>query len=284
MRSPPKRWQADVNSGGDTWERIAAALERLAPAPHPPTDWRSAPAYVWEGTRARAVATLDALPLAQLHGIEAQKVALRNNCARLASGAAAHDVLLWGARGMGKSALVRAAVADVQAENAGALALVQLAPGSLSTFPALIDALAQQPRAFLLFIDDLGFGADGRAEMLALRSLLDGGVAPRAAHICVAVTANRRAIIEREDTSGAMHERDERDDALALADRFGLTLGFHPADKDTYLAILRGYTAPLGLSFDAEEAMTFAIQRGNRSGRTARQFATELAGRAGLRL
>ena len=273
-----------MNSGGDTWERIAAALERLAPAPHPPTDWQSAPAYVWEGTRARAVATLDALPLAQLHGIEAQKVALRNNCARLASGAAAHDVLLWGARGMGKSALVRAAVADVQAENAGALALVQLAPSSLSTFPALIDELAQQPRAFLLFIDDLGFGSDGRAEMLALRSLLDGGVAPRAAHICIAVTANRRAIVEREDTSGAMHERDERDDALALADRFGLTLGFHPADKDTYLAILRGYTAPLGLNFNTEEAMTFAIQRGNRSGRTARQFATELAGRAGLRL
>lgn len=273
-----------MNSAGDTWDRIAAALERLAPAPAPPTDWTTAPAYVWEDGRARAVPVLDALPLAQLHGIDAQKVALRNNCARLASGAAAHDVLLWGARGMGKSALVRAAVADVQTEMPGALALVQLAPGSLSTFPALIDELAQQPRAFLLFIDDLGFGADGRAEMLALRSLLDGGVAPRAAHIRIAVTANRRAIVEREDTSAAIHERDERDDALALADRFGLTLGFHPADKDTYLAILRGYTAPIGLSFDDAEALAFAIQRGNRSGRTALQFATELAGRAGISL
>jgi predicted AAA+ superfamily ATPase len=184
---------------------------------------------------------------------------------------------------MGKSALVRACVADIQKDTNG-LALVQLAPGTLPTFPALIAELAAQPRAFLLFIDDLGFGADGREEMLALRSLLDGGVAPRPAHIRVVVTANRRAIIEREDTSGSLHERDERDDALALADRFGLTLGFHPADKDTYLAILAGYLAPHGLGFDAEEAMAYAIQRGNRSGRTALQFATELAGRAGIRL
>jgi predicted AAA+ superfamily ATPase len=265
-------------------ERIAAALERLAPAPPPPTDWLSHPAYVWEGERARAVPVLDALPLDALHGITAQKVALRNNCARLASGAAAHDALLWGARGMGKSALVRAAVAAVQAEQPGALALVQLAPGTLPSVPTLMAELAAQPRAFLLFIDDLGFGADGRAEMLSLRSLLDGGVAPRPPHIRLAVTANRRAIVEREDTSAAIHERDERDDALALADRFGLTLGFHPADKDTYLAILAGYLAPLGLGFDAEEAMAFAIQRGNRSGRTALQFATEIAGRAGKRL
>lgn len=268
----------------DELARIAAALERLAPAPVPPTDWLAHPAYVWEGERARAVPVIDALPLEALHGIDAQKTALLGNCTRLASGAAAHDALLWGARGMGKSALVRAAVAAVQADKPGALALVQLAPGTLPSFPALIAQLASQPRAFLLFIDDLGFGADGRAEMLALRSLLDGGVAPRPAHIRLAVTANRRAIVEREDTSAALHERDERDDALALADRFGLTLGFHPADKDTYLAILSGYTVSLGLTFDSEEAMAFAIQRGNRSGRTALQFATELAGRAAKRL
>lgn len=264
-------------------DRIAAALERLAPPPPPPTDWLGAPAYVWEGGSARPVPVLDALPLDALHGIDAQKVALRNNCARLASGAAAHDVLLWGARGMGKSALVRASVADVQRETEG-LALVQLAPGTLPTFPALIAELTGQNRAFLLFIDDLGFGADGRAEMLALRSLLDGGVAPRPAHVRLVVTANRRAIVEREDTSAAIHERDERDDALALADRFGLTLGFHPADKNTYLAIVTGLVAPLGLAFADEEAMAFAIQRGNRSGRTALQFATEIAGRAGKRL
>lgn len=269
---------------GEALERIAAALERLAPPPPPPTDWLAAPAYVWEGERARAVEVLDALPLSALHGIAAQKRALRDNLARLAGGAATHDTLLWGARGMGKSALVRACVADVQKETPGALALVQLAAGTLPSFPALIAELAEQERAFLLFIDDLGFGADRRAEMLALRSLLDGGIAPRPPHIRLAVTANRRAIIMREDTSAALHERDERDDALALADRFGLSLGFHPADRETYLAILQGYAAPLGLAFDPEEALAFAIQRGNRSGRTALQFATELAGRAGLRL
>lgn len=270
-------------TGGEALDRIAAALERIAPAPLAPADWRAAPAYVWEGTRARAVPVLDALPLQALRGIDPQKAALRANCARLASGAAAHDALLWGARGMGKSALVRACVADVQRETDG-LALVQLAPGTLPTVPSLIAELAQQSRAALLFIDDLGFGADGRAEMLALRSLLDGGIAPRPAHIRILVTANRRTITEREDTSAAIHERDERDDALALADRFGLTLGFHPADKDTYLAIVSGYLAPLGLTFVPEEAMAFAIQRGNRSGRTALQFATEIAGRAGVKL
>lgn len=270
--------------GGEVWERIAAALERLAPPSPPPTDWLAHPAYVWEGESARGVPVLDALPLDRLHGIDAQKQALRDLCGRMAQGAAAHDVLLWGARGMGKSALVRAAVADVQRGNPQALALVQLAPGTLPRFPALIAELAGQRRAFLLFIDDLGFGADGRAEMLSLRSLLDGGVAPRPSHIRLAVTANRRAIVERRDESEALHARDERDDALALADRFGLTLGFHPADRETYLAILESYTAPLGLAFDAEEALAFAIQRGNRSGRTALQFATELAGRAGLRL
>ena len=275
-----------MSEGGEgaALERIAAALERLAPPTPAPTDWRAAPAYVWEGERARSVPALDALPLDALHGIDAQKRALRDNCARLAAGAAAHDALLWGARGMGKSALVRAAVADVQAGTPGALALVQLGPGTLPTFPALIAALAEVPRAFLLFIDDLGFGAEARAEMLALRSLLDGGIAPRPAHIRLVVTANRRTITEREDTSGAVHERDERDDALALADRFGLTLGFHPADKDTYLAMIAGRLTPLGLGFMPEEAMAFAIQRGNRSGRTALQFATEIAGRAGVRL
>lgn len=272
-----------MSAGGEPLERIAAALERLAPPPAPPTDWLACPAYVWEGDRARPVPVLDALPLAALHGIDAQKAAIRENCARLASGAAAHDMLLWGARGMGKSALVRAAVADVQA-GGGGLALVQLAPGSLATFPALIAQLAPQSRAFVLFIDDLGFDPDARAEMLALRSLLDGGVAPRPAHIRLAVTANRRAIVVREETAGALHERDERDDALALADRFGLTLGFHPADRETYLAILASYVSPLGLAFDAEEAMAFAIRRGNRSGRTALQFAAELAGRAGMGL
>ena len=267
------------------WERIAAALERLSPPPPEPADWCAAPAYWWDGERASAVPALAALPLAGLIGIEAQREAVRANLARLAAGAAAQDMLLWGARGMGKSALVRSALADVAREHPGAIALVQVAGGALASFPRLIGELARVERAFLLFIDDLGFGADAKAENLALRSLLDGGVIPRPAHIRVAVTSNRRGIVSRSaDEGAALHERDERDDALALADRFGLTLAFHPADRATYLAIIASYLAAHGLTFNEEEAMAFAIQRGNRSGRTALQFATEIAGRAGRAL
>lgn len=270
---------------GAVWERIAAALERLAPPAPEPADWLAAPAYWWDGERASAISALATMPLAGLIGVAPQKAAVRANLVRLAEGAAAQDMLLWGARGMGKSALVRAAVADVAVAHSGRIALVQVAGGALASFPRLIGELAQVNRAFVLFIDDLGFGADAKAENLALRSLLDGGVIPRPAHIRVAVTSNRRGIVSRSaDEAAALHERDERDDALALADRFGLTLAFHPADRETYLAIIASYLAPLGLAFNEEEAMAFAIQRGNRSGRTVLQFATEIAGRAGRAL
>ncbi|WP_298306434.1 DUF815 domain-containing protein [uncultured Erythrobacter sp.] len=265
-------------------ERIAAALERLAPEPKSPTDWAGHPAYLWLGEEPRALGALDALPLTQLRRIDTQKTTLYENLKRLAEGAAAHDMLLWGARGMGKSALVRSAVRDLQ--NAGAhIALVQVTPPGFASIPQLIEALMPQPRAFLLFIDDLGFDEGDLQGNLALRSLLDGGALGRPAHIKVVVTSNRRAIVQREaDSPTALHERDERDNALALADRFGLTLAFHPCDQATYLEIVRAYTDPLGLEIDETEAQSWAIARGNRSGRTAYQFACEVAGRAGLAL
>ncbi|MEM6857102.1 MAG: DUF815 domain-containing protein [Pseudomonadota bacterium] len=269
----------------DVLERIAAALERLAPPVSPPQDWLSAPAYVWSGAGVREIASLDALPLETLRGVDEQKAALHQNLSRLANGAASHDVLLWGARGMGKSALVRAVAAQVQCEEPGQLALIQITSEALPAVPQLLTELGSQPRSFLLFLDDIGFGADDHAQVLTLRSLLDGGVTPRPPRVRIAVTTNRRAILARDAGEGAaLHERDARDDALALADRFGLTLGFHPCDRATYLDIVRGYTGPLGLDIDEEEALAWAIERGNRSGRTAYQFATELAGREGLTL
>lgn len=264
-------------------ERLALALERIIPADTQPQDWLSAPAYVWDGARARAVAALDALPLESLRGIDEQKAAVAANIERLAMGAAAHDTLLWGARGMGKSALVRAAVAAVQRKEPGAIALVQVSGTALNSATDLLAQLGAVDRAFVLFIDDLGFSADQKSEMLSIRSLLDGGVMPRPAKVRVVVTSNRRAIVERDaNETEALHERDARDDALALADRFGLTLGFHPCDRATYLEIVRAYTDPLALVVDEEEATAFAIARGNRSGRVAFQYATELAGRAGV--
>ncbi|MEO1221904.1 MAG: DUF815 domain-containing protein [Pseudomonadota bacterium] len=275
----------------ETLERIAAALERIAPpverlAPPlaSPTNWLNGAAYLWSGDEVQAFQNLDALPLEKLRGVEAQKQAVCENVQRLASGAASHDMLLWGARGMGKSALIRSAVKAVQ-DQGGALALVQISSGSLSGLHRLIETLGRQSRAALVFIDDLGFGEGDLQSNLALRSLLDGGVLSRPANIRLAVTSNRRAIVHREAaTPGELHERDERDNALALADRFGLTLAFHPCDQATYIEIVRAYVEPLGLKIDETEANSWAIARGNRSGRTAYQFACELAGRAGLSL
>lgn len=266
-------------------DRIANALERMSPPPAPRCDWMASPAYIWDGNSALAIAAIETVPLDKLRGIAEQKSKLLDNLDRLASGAAAHDMLLWGARGMGKSALVRAAAADIENRLPGALALVQLAPGTLASFPALIAHLREQKRAFVLFIDDLGFGADALHDNLALRSLLDGGVVARPSNVRLAVTSNRRGIVERAaDEANALHQRDERDNALALADRFGLSLGFHPCDRVTYIEIVRAYADPAGLAMDEEEALAWAIARGNRSGRSAYQFVCELAGRAGAKL
>ncbi len=273
-----------MSENREALERIAAALERLAPEPAPPVDWLSHPAYLWSDKGAHSLEELDALPLDQLRGIDAQKHAVQSNLERLSAGAAAHDMLLWGARGMGKSALIRAATRDLQ-QSGKELALVQVSGQGLAAIAQLIEELASAPRAFVLFIDDLGFDEGDSQSNLALRSLLDGGALGRPANIRVAVTSNRRAIVQREAGSPAdLHERDERDNALALADRFGLTLAFHPCDSATYLEIVRSYTDPLGLEIDEKEANAWAIARGNRSGRTAYQFACEVTGAAGLAL
>ncbi|UAB78485.1 DUF815 domain-containing protein [Erythrobacter sp. SCSIO 43205] len=269
---------------GEVLVRIAAALERLAPEPAPPVNWLDHPAYVWSDEGAHALEELDALPVERLCGIDAQKQAVHRNLERLSSGAASHDMLLWGARGMGKSALIRACTGNLQ-QNGGEIALVQVNASGFARISQLIEALAKRPRAFVLFIDDLGFDEGDLQGNLALRSLLDGGALGRPANIRVAVTSNRRAIVQSAAVRPSdLHERDERDNALALADRFGLTLAFHPCDQATYLEIVRSYIEPLGLEIVAEEANAFAIARGNRSGRTAYQYACEVAGAAGLAL
>lgn len=271
---------------GDPLARIAAALERLAGALPAMPDWTSAPAYVWERNGARAVGHLAAPPLALLKGVDAQKTLVTANVARLAAGHAAHDMLLWGARGMGKSALLRASVIAAQEQDPAALALVQVAPDAFAALPRLFSALGAQQRRFLVFIDDLGF-ADGDSEgPRVLRSWLEGGVDARPANVRLAVTANRRAIVPRHaaEQDDPINPRDAVDDKLALADRFGLSIGFHACSQDDYLAIVGGYCASLGLEWDQGEALEWAKRRGARSGRVAWQFVTELAGRAGQSL
>jgi predicted AAA+ superfamily ATPase len=265
--------------------RIAAALERLAPAPAAAVDWLAAPAYVWDRAGARAVPVLAAPALALLRGIDAQKQVVVANIARHAAGHAAHDMLLWGSRGMGKSALLRSGIAAAQAE-VGPIALVQVAPDALEGLTGLFGILAAQDRPFLVYIDDLGFEEGDSTGPRQLRSWLEGGVEARPGNVRLAVTANRRAIVSRHmsEQDDPINQRDVVDDRLALADRFGLSVGFHACSQDDYLAIIAGYAETYGLAFDEGDALEWSKRRGARSGRVAWQYVNELAGRAGRTL
>ena len=268
---------------GDVLARIADALERLAPPRAPAADWLGAPAYVWDGVQARGVERIAAPALGLLRGIDAQKKTVVANVGRLAAGHAAHDMLLWGSRGMGKSALLRSSVAAAQAVRPGSLALVQVAPDALSSLAGLFTTLARKERRFLVFIDDLGFEEADGAGPRALRSWLEGGVEARPGNVRLAVTSNRRAIVARHlaEQDDPINPRDAVDDKLALADRFGLSIGFHNCTQDDYLAIIAGYAGALGLEWEPADALEWSRRRGGRSGRIAWHYVTELAGRAG---
>ena len=264
--------------------RIAAALERLSPPPPPAADPLAHPAYVWREGVLVAARSFRPLALDLLTGIEPQKAALLENARRLADGLPAHDVLLWGARGTGKSSLVKSVVGGLQAGGRD-IALVEVAPDALPTLPHLFDRIAGSSRAFALFVDDLGF-EEGAAGPRTLRSLLEGGAEARPDNARLHVTANRRHIVAREhgEEERAINARDVLDDRLALADRFGLSVGFHNVDQPTYLAMVEAYAAKLGLTFDGVDAVAWATGRGSRSGRVAWQYVVELAGREGKRV
>jgi predicted AAA+ superfamily ATPase len=266
--------------------RIADALERLAPAAAPGTDWLGSPAYVLGNGTVRAVARIEAPRLDLLKGIDAQRERIAGNVARLAQGHAAHDMLLWGSRGMGKSAVLRAAVQAAQRDYPGRIALIQVGTDALDGLEALFAELGRVERNFLVFIDDLGFGESDDVGPRHLRSWLEGGVEARPANVRLAVTSNRRAIVARQSSEqdDPLNPRDVVDDRLALADRFGLSLGFHNCSQDDYLAIVGGYADEYGLNWDEADALEWSKRRGARSGRTAWQYVTELAGRAGKSL
>lgn len=250
------------------------------------TDWLSAPAYVWTGTGARPVDRLAAPRLELLRGIDRQKAAAAENVLRHARGHAAHDMLLWGARGMGKSALVRSAALAAQEAEPGRLALVQVATDAVTSVSGLFAVLGEVDRQFVVFIDDLGFAPGDATGPRHLRSWLDGGVEARPANVRLAVTSNRRAILPRQagEQDDPLNPRDAVDDQLALADRFGLSLGFHACSQDEYLAIVRGYADEYALDWSEADALEWAKRRGARSGRVAWHFIVELAGRAGKAL
>ncbi len=248
--------------------RIAHSLDRLAGSAPPEADPAAGMAFRWDGAALHAVDSPSVLPTSRFAGVDQQMEALSRNIGALANGSPAHDMLLWGARGMGKSALVRAVAAERQ------VALVQAAGDALASLPGLFARLAAVPRPFLLFVDDLAFaGAD--PQVRTLRSLLDGGIAERPANIRLAVTSNHRHLVERE-AADSRHARDAADDQLALVDRFGLVLGFHAPDQHTYLEMVRRHLDAEGLPLDETDAIAFALSRGGRSGRTAWHYRTEL--------
>lgn len=268
----------------NTLKRIAEALERLSPPPAPPTDLSSSPAYHWDGEIIAAVQEFRPLPTDLIVGVDRQKADLIENTRRHAAGAASHDVLLWGARGMGKSALVKSVVAALQDEGFF-IALVEAAAGQIVSLPTLFEELSASGRRYILFVDDISFEQNDDGARL-LRSLLEGGVEARPDNVRLYVTSNRRNIVERtaSEQDEPLNVRDNIDDSLALADRFGLKLGFQYPDQESYLKMVGAYAGHFDLDWDEAGALAFAHGRGGRSGRVAWHYTVELAGRAGRKI
>ena len=268
----------------ETLRRIAEALERLAPPAAMAADLMAHPAYHWDGKVLAAVTRFAPLPLGLIVGVDRQKADILTNSLRLSNGYAAHDVLLWGARGMGKSALVKSVVAGLQADGQS-LALVESTADQLASLPSLFHQLSNASRRFILFIDDMAFEGDD-AGPRRLRSMLEGGSEARPDNVRLYVTSNRRNIVERNsaDEEAAVNARDVADDRLALADRFGMKLGFQYPDQAAFLKMVSAYAAHFALDWEQADALAFAHQRGGRSGRIAWHYTVELAGRAGRTL
>ncbi|MRX51055.1 DUF815 domain-containing protein [Paracoccus sp. S-4012] len=271
--------------------RMADALERLAPPPAPAPDFDAADAFIWhpDPDRLEPVAQVARVEIERLVGIDRARDTLVANTLQFARGHAANNALLWGARGMGKSSLVKAVHAEARAEGLP-LTLVEIARDDLSSVARLLKMLGEVPeRRFLLFCDDLSFVAED-AQYKSLKAVLDGGIAGRPANVVLYATSNRRHLMPREmidnERATAIHGGEAVEEKVSLSDRFGLWLGFHPCSQDEYLAMIRGYCAAAGLDLPEEQIRAEAIEwqatRGARSGRVAWQFFTDLAGRRGL--
>ncbi|SDD28743.1 hypothetical protein SAMN05421538_101289 [Paracoccus isoporae] len=276
-----------------TLTRIAEALERLAPAPAPAPSFSEADAYIWHTgpDRLEPVPKVNRVDLDRLVGIDRARDTLLANTLQFARGHAANNALLWGARGMGKSSLVKAAHAEAVAQGLP-LVLVEIAREDLSSVGRLLNVLgATSDRRFLLFADDLSFSHDD-TQYKSLKAVLDGGVAGRPDNVILYATSNRRHLMPRDmienERSTAIHPGEAVEEKVSLSDRFGLWLGFHPCAQDEYLEMIRGYCDAAGLKIDPDtlqaEAIEWQATRGARSGRVAWQFFTDLAGRHGLSL
>jgi predicted AAA+ superfamily ATPase len=273
---------------------LVSALDRLAPPPAASdASCEDADALVWhaDAGRLQPVEAVNRVPIELLAGIDRQAEILLGNTRRFADGLPANNALLWGARGTGKSSLVKAVHAAVNAERPGALALVEIHREDLASLPKLLALLRRTPRRCVLFCDDLSFDLKD-ASYKSLKAVLEGGIEGRPDNVVFYATSNRRHLMPREmidnERSTAINPAEAVDEKVSLSDRFGLWLGFHGFDQATYLAIVRGYARRYRLPIAADalfsEALQWANGRGARSGRVAFQFIQDLAGRLGCRL
>ncbi|MEM7753174.1 MAG: ATP-binding protein [Pseudomonadota bacterium] len=273
-------------------ERIAAALERMSPAPLDAPDYAAADAFVWHVSpdRLEPVPKISRVEIDLLVGIDRSRDTLVENTRQFARGLPANNALLWGARGMGKSSLVKAAHAAVLAEGL-VLKIVEIQREDLPSVGRLLNLLRGSDARFLLFCDDLSFSHDDQ-HYKSLKAVLDGGIEGRPDNVIFYATSNRRHLMPRDmienERSSAINPSEAVEEKVSLSDRFGLWLGFHPCTQDEYLAMIRGYCDAHGVDIDdatlRAEAIEWQATRGSRSGRVAWQYFTDLAGRKGVAL
>ncbi|WP_299591720.1 ATP-binding protein [uncultured Tateyamaria sp.] len=277
----------------DPMDRIAAALERMSPAPLETPDFDAASAFVWQTgpDRLEPVTQVSRVPLDLLLGVDRSRDTLLANTRQFAQGLPANNALLWGARGMGKSSLVKAIHGALEVEHQK-MKIVELHREDLPSVGRLLNVLRQAPDArFILFCDDLSFSHDDQ-HYKSLKAVLDGGIEGRPDNVILYATSNRRHLMPRDmienERGSAINPSEAVEEKVSLSDRFGLWLGFHACDQDQYLAMIRGYCAAYGVTVDQDtlwaEAIEWQATRGSRSGRVAWQYFCDLAGRRGVRL
>ena len=289
-------------SEGETHEalfRIAEAVERLAPAPPAPPDFAAADAFAWHpnGRRLAPVARVNRVDMALLKGIDRVRDLLVENTERFARGLPANNALLWGARGMGKSSLVKAVHAAVNGarargkQGAAPLKLIEIHREDIASLPDLMALMRDAPHRFIVFCDDLSFEAQDTSYK-SLKAVLEGGIEGRPDNVVFYATSNRRHLMAREmmenERQTAINPGEVVEEKVSLSDRFGLWLGFHRCSQDEYLAMVAGYVAHYRIPIEPDalerEALEWATTRGARSGRVAWQYVQDLAGRLGVRL
>jgi predicted AAA+ superfamily ATPase len=277
--------------------RVADALERLAPPPAATIDLSAADAFVWHAAGARSsgwlepVPNVNRVPLDLLQGIDRQADTLLANTRRFADGLPANNALLWGARGTGKSSLVKAVHATINHGAPGKLVLVEIHREDIPSLPELLTLLRYSDRRIVLFCDDLSFDQEDTSYK-SLKAVLDGGIEGRPANVVFYATSNRRHLMARDmidnERATAINPGEAIEEKVSLSDRFGLWLGFHNVGQDTFFAMIEAYCRHFGLDYDADkllaEAKEWSVTRGSRSGRVAWQYIQDLAGRLGKTL